>query len=238
MAPNFAYSYAQQSEGGNIFPGYEIVTGLQEQYASSGMNRELSSQSTNTQSSYVTDMSLDSRTTASSQWEELKQEDWEMDDGYNISPNATEQFGDGSQHSPGTLQATYFSDLSLDNNHQLNPFATVQGQYTLADYNYPSSNTTSYNGCNSRQTSQTTEQIHTSNLTTQASPAAVSQKHYKAEAPEEKHTPSSLGWSHDTQPPAGYKLIMPRNKEPYLELDRDFEATFDTPRRVYFDQPR
>lgn len=53
-----------------------------------------------------------------------------------------------------------------------------------------------------------------------------------------KSTPSSLDWSPKTELLRLYKLIVPKGKEPYLELLPGYQACYNTPQRVFLDQPR
>ncbi|KAG4033862.1 hypothetical protein MFRU_004g03600 [Monilinia fructicola] len=52
-----------------------------------------------------------------------------------------------------------------------------------------------------------------------------------------KSTPSSLDWSPKTELLRLYKLIVPKGKEPYLELLPGYQACYNTPQRVFLDQP-
>ncbi|KAM3075086.1 hypothetical protein ACMFMG_007456 [Clarireedia jacksonii] len=52
-----------------------------------------------------------------------------------------------------------------------------------------------------------------------------------------KWTPSSLGWTPNTDLWKLYKFIVPKGKEPYLELLPGLVVYGDTPSRVYLDPP-
>ncbi|KAF7933820.1 uncharacterized protein EAE98_003529 [Botrytis deweyae] len=52
-----------------------------------------------------------------------------------------------------------------------------------------------------------------------------------------KATPSSLGWSPETELLRLYKLIVPKGKEPYLELLPGYTIHQDTPQQVFLDPP-
>ncbi|KAF7898226.1 hypothetical protein EAF00_004672 [Botryotinia globosa] len=52
-----------------------------------------------------------------------------------------------------------------------------------------------------------------------------------------KATPSSLGWSPETELFRLYKLIVPKGKEPYLELLPGYAIHQDTPQQVFLDPP-
>ena len=53
-----------------------------------------------------------------------------------------------------------------------------------------------------------------------------------------KHTPSSLGWTANSELVKLYDFVVSKTKEPYLELLPEWTATYETPRRVYLDAPR
>lgn len=53
-----------------------------------------------------------------------------------------------------------------------------------------------------------------------------------------KATPSSLGWSPETGLLRLYKLIVPRGKEPYLELLPGYQICSNTPQHVFLDPSR
>ncbi|QSZ36788.1 hypothetical protein DSL72_006671 [Monilinia vaccinii-corymbosi] len=52
-----------------------------------------------------------------------------------------------------------------------------------------------------------------------------------------KLTPSSLGWPPDTEFLRLYKLIVPKGKEPYLELLPGYQACYNRPQQVFLDPP-
>ena len=51
-------------------------------------------------------------------------------------------------------------------------------------------------------------------------------------------TPTTLGWTPDTQLWKVYKFVVVKGKEPYLELLPGCNVTYETPMRVYLDHPR
>jgi hypothetical protein len=53
-----------------------------------------------------------------------------------------------------------------------------------------------------------------------------------------KYTPSSLGWTHGTKLLSLYSFVVPKGKDPYLDLLEDWTPTYETPLRVYLDQPK
>lgn len=53
-----------------------------------------------------------------------------------------------------------------------------------------------------------------------------------------KATPTSLGWSPETELLRLYKLIVPKGKEPYLELLPGYTIHQNTPQQVFLDPPR
>ncbi|KAI9647801.1 hypothetical protein NHQ30_004189 [Ciborinia camelliae] len=52
-----------------------------------------------------------------------------------------------------------------------------------------------------------------------------------------KSTPSSLGWLPETELLKLYKLIVPKGKEPYLELLPGYQVCYNTPQLVFLDPP-
>lgn len=52
-----------------------------------------------------------------------------------------------------------------------------------------------------------------------------------------KATPSSLGWAPESELLRLYKFIVPKGKEPYLELLQGYQICFNVPQRVYLDPP-
>ncbi|ESZ96515.1 hypothetical protein SBOR_3137 [Sclerotinia borealis F-4128] len=52
-----------------------------------------------------------------------------------------------------------------------------------------------------------------------------------------KSTPSSLGWSPENELLGLYKLIVPKGKEPYLELLPGYQVYSNTPQQVFLDSP-
>jgi hypothetical protein len=53
-----------------------------------------------------------------------------------------------------------------------------------------------------------------------------------------KHTPTSLGWGiQGTDFVKLYKFIVPKGKPPYLELLEKWRPTYQTPIRLYLDEP-
>jgi len=53
-----------------------------------------------------------------------------------------------------------------------------------------------------------------------------------------KYTPSSLGWTHGTKLLSLYSFVVPKGQDPYLDLLEDWTPTYETPLRVYLDQPK
>jgi hypothetical protein len=54
-----------------------------------------------------------------------------------------------------------------------------------------------------------------------------------------RHTPRSLEWGpHGADFVKLYKFVVPKGKLPYLELLDKWTPTYQTPRRVYLDEPR
>jgi hypothetical protein len=53
-----------------------------------------------------------------------------------------------------------------------------------------------------------------------------------------KHTPSSLGWIPKLELFKLYKFVVPKGQLPYLELLEKWTPTYDTPSRVYLDEPK
>ncbi|CAD6444705.1 dedf643d-e780-4689-a075-725ca4ab91fb [Sclerotinia trifoliorum] len=52
-----------------------------------------------------------------------------------------------------------------------------------------------------------------------------------------KATPSSLGWAPESELLRLYKFIVPKGKEPHLELRQGYQICFNVPQRVYLDPP-
>jgi hypothetical protein len=53
-----------------------------------------------------------------------------------------------------------------------------------------------------------------------------------------RHTPSSLGWPPGTKLVNVYKFVVPKGKPPYFDLLEKFAPTYETPARVYLDEPK
>jgi hypothetical protein len=53
-----------------------------------------------------------------------------------------------------------------------------------------------------------------------------------------KYTPSSLGWTHGTKLLSLYSFVVPKGQDPYLDLIEEWTPTYETPLRVYLDQPK
>jgi hypothetical protein len=53
-----------------------------------------------------------------------------------------------------------------------------------------------------------------------------------------KYTPTLLGWTHNTELVKLYTFIVPKSREPYLQLREKWTPTYETPNRVYLDQPK
>jgi hypothetical protein len=53
-----------------------------------------------------------------------------------------------------------------------------------------------------------------------------------------RHTPSSLGWSQDTELVKLYRFIVPKGKMPYFQLLEKWTPTYQTPTRVYLNESR
>jgi hypothetical protein len=53
-----------------------------------------------------------------------------------------------------------------------------------------------------------------------------------------KYTPATLRWIHDTELLSLYTFNVPKQGEPFFELHSPWSPTFQTPRRVYLDQPK
>ena len=52
-------------------------------------------------------------------------------------------------------------------------------------------------------------------------------------------TPSSLGWARNTELLELYQFVVPRSKEPYLELLNKYTPNYETPSKIYLDdKPR
>jgi hypothetical protein len=54
---------------------------------------------------------------------------------------------------------------------------------------------------------------------------------------EPKHTPSSLGWPPGTDFVKLYKFIVQKGKLPYFQLREKWTPTYETPQKVYLDEP-
>jgi len=52
------------------------------------------------------------------------------------------------------------------------------------------------------------------------------------------YTPSSLGWTYGTELLRLYTFVVPKGQEPYLELLENRVPTYETPFRVFLDQPK
>jgi hypothetical protein len=61
---------------------------------------------------------------------------------------------------------------------------------------------------------------------------------YYTPAENVRHTPSSLRWTQGTDLLNLYKFIVPKGKLPYFELLETFTPTYDTPTRVFLDEPK
>lgn len=62
-----------------------------------------------------------------------------------------------------------------------------------------------------------------------------STRHRLEQNEEVRHTPDSLGWAPGTELLKLYEFKVPKGRQPYLELCPCWDATFETPRRVYLD---
>jgi hypothetical protein len=51
-----------------------------------------------------------------------------------------------------------------------------------------------------------------------------------------RQTPSSLGWTHNTELLKLYNFKVPKDTEPYFELLPQWIPTYETPAKVYLDQ--
>jgi len=51
-------------------------------------------------------------------------------------------------------------------------------------------------------------------------------------------TPTSLGWSRPSELVKLYNFVVPKGKEPYLQLKDNWTPTYETPTKVFLDEER
>lgn len=148
------------------------------------------------------------------------------------------QYLDQNRLWPSPTQAPAMGGWAMKRNYSDQSSTSTQSRSSGDFYSSVSSSPSMSYDLNTSQSPQYYDDSYSQGYNNYTAVSPTLERSLSSHSSSIKSTPSSLGWSPETELLRLYKLIVPKGKEPYLELLPGYQVCYNTPQQVFLDPPR